>query len=203
MVNWPLDVPPEKRVLPDAPGQFGAERTHDVHTGVDLYCEAGTRIVSLRDGLVVGVERFTGEWCEGRDHSPWWNNTAAVVVLSDDGSGVIIYGEADPKHPLPQVGTRVKEGDVIGVVDTPVVKTRNGRPTRMLHLEWYSAMPEEDSVVSVWWCPGDIQPDRLLNPLPLLDTNVPVFDLSKYDGLAFTDPEAPRKESHWWAVWGG
>jgi len=67
---------------PDHPGTFGAIRKFDIHTGVDLYCDHGTKVYSIEPGLVISVENFTGSLAE----SPWWNDTQAVLI-----KGVSVY----------------------------------------------------------------------------------------------------------------
>jgi len=41
-------------------GAFGVTRKHDVHTGVDMYCEQGDEVVAMEDGIVVAVEFLLG-----------------------------------------------------------------------------------------------------------------------------------------------
>lgn len=122
---WPLlNTPP---LFPDAPGQFGAIRRYDIHTGIDLYAERDTQVVSVEDGVVVTIKMFTG--INADDPSPWWNDTPAVLV--EGVSGVVVYGEVSPRV---RVGQTVSAGDLIGVVEQPVLKTFKGRPMAMLHL---------------------------------------------------------------------
>lgn len=110
--------------IPDRCGQFGAVRKYDIHTGIDLYCEEGSIVSALEDGIVVAVEDFTGT----KANSPWWNDTKAVLV--EGKSGVICYGEIEP---CVNVGDLIWAGDTIG----KVLKKNKGRPTTMLHLELY------------------------------------------------------------------
>ena len=65
---WPLKA--TTPMFPDEPGWFGAVRKSDIHTGIDLYCEQGTQIVAVEDGVVVHIEGFTGPNAD--DPSPWW-----------------------------------------------------------------------------------------------------------------------------------
>jgi hypothetical protein len=85
MKHWPLKG--QKPLFPDSPGRFAAVRRHDVHTGIDLYCELGQEIVAIEDGTVVTVEPFTGKEAE----CAWWNDTEAILVKGE--SGVINYAE--------------------------------------------------------------------------------------------------------------
>lgn len=202
--TWPLrDRAP---LLPDEPGLFGFERAEDVHTGVDLYCELGTEVVSVEDGVVVAVEWFTGQHVATPDGVPatWWNDTRVVLVEGD--SGIVAYGEVSPRV---QVGDRVVAGQTVAVVDTAVLRSFKGRPMVMLHVELYShlvvdeASPAWAPSHTAWWEKGSPRPAHLLDPTPLLGRGLPCFDLSAYDGRSFRDPSAPSKPSRWWAVWGG
>ncbi len=206
---WPLSSTP---ILPDAPGDFGTVRSTDVHTGVDLYCNLGTKVLAIEDGEIVGVEAFTGAWCPGPDSSPWWNNTMAILVKS--ASGVIVYGEVAPiEDPASLLGRKVAAGDELGTVSAPVLRTFKGRPMVMLHLELLTSLPEGytglyfkegDVSATCWWKLGDAQPERLRDPRKLLEGySATAFDLAKYNGTDFVDPSAPRKDSPYWEVWGG
>ncbi len=190
---WPLTTKP---LFPDEPGTFGSKRVEDIHTGVDLYCPLGTQVLAMEDGEVILVEGFTGP--DAPDPSPWWNNTDAVLIRGQ--SGVITYGEITAHA---TVGQKVSKGDVIGVVDTSVLKTFKGRPMVMLHVELLT----HDAHATVWWRLNEDRPDVLCDPTQnLIDAgggNIPVFDLTKYDGQQFKDPNAPEKDSRWWAFWGG
>lgn len=206
---WPLSSSP---LLPDYPGSFGAVRSTDIHTGIDLYCPLGTEVRAVEDGTIVGVEAFTGAWAPGKDASPWWNNTMALLVRGE--SGVIVYGEVEPERfPKALLGRRLLRGEAFANIGQPVLKSNKGRPMVMLHLELLRSLPEgytglylEEGQVSAtsWWKLGDARPDRVLDPTTLLEGHAaPVFDLAKYNGRDFIDPAAPRKASEWWEVWGG
>lgn len=153
--TWPLrDVVP---AFPDEPGRFGAVRRHDVHTGIDLYCEIGQEVVAVEDGVVVAIEGFTGPNAD--DPSPWWNDTQAVLVEGE--SGVVVYGEVSSRV---WVGMYVRAGSLVGVIETPVLKKDKGRPTTMLHLELMKLGARE----TVWWGIGEPQPVFLQDPTPHL-----------------------------------
>ena len=149
-VHSPLDEIP---ALIPAESSFGAERKHDVHTGIDLHCEECSQVKSLADGTVFKVLDFTGTKAE----SPWWNDTQAVVIEHD--FGFVLYGEVST---LKKEGELVKQGDILGVVKR-VLKTDKGKPMTMLHLEWYKSFEE-----AVWWKLDEPMPKNLLNPLDLL-----------------------------------
>ena len=199
---WPLRSSP---LLPDAPGRFGAVRRHDVHTGVDLYCEMNTEVLACEEGRVTNIVWFTGQHAPLPDGSPsaWWNDTKAVLVESD--RHVIVYGELDPRFLFVEVGDRVHRGQVLGRICIPVLRNNKGRPMVMLHLECMSP----GSFEPVWWLDAAQRPAELIDPTPFLteaaksylgSASVPVFDLSSYRG-EFVDPSAPMKESSNWEIW--
>ncbi len=140
-------------VLP-APGAFSAERKHDVHTGVDLYCEPGAVVVAVEAGTVVAIEAFTGEAAG----SPWWFDTDAVLV--EGASGVVVYGEV---LPTTSVGATVQQGEVLGKVVT-VLKKDKGLSQTMLHLELY----QRGARTTVWWLKNQPKPESLLDPTQFL-----------------------------------
>lgn len=207
--TWPLSAPP---FFPDEPGQFGAERVEDVHTGIDLYCELGTEVRSVEDGEVVAIEWFTGEHVPTANGVPstWWHNTKIILVKG--ASGVVGYGECSPIDGL-RVGSVVKAGEVVAVVDTAVLKSFKGRPMVMLHLEMYQELEAQaDDSHTVWWPLGAEKPSNLLNPtFYLLDAAAkgdpgytpPRFRMEDYAGVTNRDPNAPCKASKWWSMWGG
>lgn len=134
------------------PGAFGSVRLHDVHTGIDLYCEEGECVYSIEDGVVVGIEIFTGP--NTKPPSPWWHETHAVLI--EGKSGVFLYGEIAPSL---RVGDVVHAGDKVGNVKT-VLKKDKGKPMTMLHFEQYVHGTRE----SVWWPLNENKPESLLNP---------------------------------------
>ena len=138
------------------PGSFGYVRKHDIHTGVDLYCEENSEVMSICDGIVVRSGFFTGPETD----SPWWNTTYYVLV--ETKIGFILYGEIDTTL---VEGDLVTEGSVIGVV-RPVLKKDKGvvPSTSMLHMELYNANVEPQS-----WALGEERPARLLDVGELLD----------------------------------
>lgn len=191
--HWPLDT--KDRILPDEPGWFGTVRSTDVHTGVDLYCKLGTKVLAVEDGTVEYVEAFTGP----EVGSPWWNSTKIIIVRG--ATGYVGYGEVSNVLVVP--GEIVKAGQILGTIEVPVLKTNKGRPMVMLHLELYSELiPDTDGTHTVWWKLGESQPKHLLNPIPyLLNIATGSFELSSYDGKKYVDPSAPKKDSDYWHVW--
>lgn len=142
-------------VWPDAPGQFGACRKHDIHTGVDLYTYPGMPVVACEPGVVVAIENYTGP----KAGSPWWHDTQAVLV--EGASGVICYGEISVRDL--KVGDQITRDSCLGCVKT-VLRKNKGRPMTMLHIELYTPGTRE----SVVWALGQNQ------PLNLLDVTIPL-----------------------------
>jgi hypothetical protein len=118
------------------PGAFSHKRKHSHHTGVDLYCEEGERVYAVEDGVIVGIEWFTG----AKDESPWWNDTQAILV--EGATGVVCYGEIQVSKRC-VVGNTVSRGGWLGRV-APVLKEGKERPDIpghsrcMLHMELYT-----------------------------------------------------------------
>lgn len=129
--RWPLlgnATPPPTR----GDGAFGTVRKHEVHTGVDLYCEPGQQVRAARDGYVAAIVAFTGE----RVRSPWWFDTDAIIVASDEEC--ILYGEMRVDVGRFGIGTPVEAGMLLGHV-LRVRKNDDGKPTTMLHLELWAS----------------------------------------------------------------
>jgi hypothetical protein len=150
----PLNPMPDVPVFTD--GAFGFARKHDIHTGVDLYCEPGATVYAIECGEVVDIMDFTGVNAE----SPWWNETRAVLV--EGPSGVFVYGEIKEREGL-KIGDNVECGDILGEVVTVLQKDK-GKPMTMLHLELY----EHKFRDVVWWKHGHPKPDPLQDPTEIL-----------------------------------
>lgn len=139
--------------LDSHPGAFGVARKHDIHTGIDLYCQAEDQVFAVEDGEVVSIGWFTGSQAQ----SPWWNDTFFCAIKGK--SGVVLYGEIQCYL---AIGQQVKAGQVVGHV-LQVLKTNKGKPMNMLHLELYEVFSEP-----VWWKLNDSCPVGLLDPSKLL-----------------------------------
>jgi phosphopantothenoylcysteine decarboxylase len=142
-LKWRFPLHPRQRYYPlnyvgipvgNHPGAFNAIRKNSIHTGVDLYTKQGTYVYPVEDGIVVGIEHFTGP----KDNSPWWLDTDCVLV--EGASGVICYGEIVPKT---EIGNIVKKGiNDIGWVSRVIPEGKehteiNGWLPNMLHMELY------------------------------------------------------------------
>lgn len=139
------------------PGSFGFVRSHDIHTGVDLYAPVGCPVHAMQGGKVISIEWFTGETI----NMPWWENTRAVYIESE--TGVFNYGEIFERPNL-KIGDKVQGGDFIGYV-VPVLKHFKGRPQSMLHIELY-----DHGYTDTWdaWKVGESQPEHLKDPTKYL-----------------------------------
>lgn len=184
--------------IPDhADARFGAVRKHDIHTGVDIYCDPGTPVPALESGTVVQKGQFTGPEVD----SPWWNSTDYVAIKGD--SGTIVYGEIQSDL---AVGGRINKGDVVGRVLT-VLKKDKGRPTTMLHLELYNDLFKEPVV----WHTGLYRPESLENPEKLLPMKRLDFEAQEIDQalaymktrsyqLLISDYKIVKVQVHPWGV---
>lgn len=139
-----------------SPNSFGAIRKHDIHTGVDLFCEEKDEVFSIYDGIVVSIEQFTGF-----DESPWWNDTYSVLVYNTELNETILYGEIEP---CVEVGDRIVSGEKLGHV-IRVLKKYKGTPMDMLHIERYQVEVKE----SVWWYLNESKPELLLDVTEILE----------------------------------
>ena len=141
------------RKLPnsDETGSFGFSRKFDIHTGIDLYCEPNANVYACEAGIIVAIEKFTGEHSD----SPWWNNTWALLI--EDDEKVIVYGEID--LPELKIGDRVEKGDCLGKV-IPVSRSKNSDiPTSMLHFELH----KKGTKFTSWWKHGESMPETLID----------------------------------------
>ena len=151
---WPLQTHEYPIPQGNDPGAFGVQRRGYIHSGVDLYCEPGTEVYAMEDGVVVSVEDFTGS----KNGSPWWNDTQGILIKGE--TGVICYGEVDP---LVKIGDEVKQGQMIAKVLT-VMKKYKGNPMTMLHFELYN----HETKTAAEWIKKEERPDNLLDPTPML-----------------------------------
>lgn len=154
--------PPVKLTHPiptlDSPGSFGVIRKHDIHTGIDLYCEPNASVHAIEHGVVVSVEKFTGQHAD----SPWWNDTWAILVRGESGL-VMCYGELRPMEWIEE-GYHCVHGEKLGEI-IPVLKKNKGvTPTTMLHFEIY----KPGTTKTVWWHHGEPQPETLLDPTEII-----------------------------------
>ena len=113
--------------------------------------------IHCENGIVVNVEKFTGEWAG----SPWWNNTESILI--EGVSGVICYGEIEVSSTV-RNRKYVFAGEILGRV-IPVLKKDKGKnPMNMLHIELYKKGTKE----SVVWNLDEDKPDNLLDVTDIL-----------------------------------
>jgi phosphopantothenoylcysteine decarboxylase len=141
------------------PGAFGYKRKNERHTGIDLYCkENHDSVYSVEDGVVVGIEKFTG----AHDASPWWEDTWCILI--EGPSGVVCYGEIQDPSSNFDVGYTVKQGEYLGCITRVIKKGREhpeitGWMPQMLHLELY---PHGTTKASEGFS------DKLIDPTPYI-----------------------------------
>lgn len=149
-IHWEF---PNTETFPQA--LFGAMRKHDIHTGIDIYVPEGTDVYPIKSGKVINVEWFTG--INSKPPTSWWNDTQAVWVQDNDGF-VWVYGELMSSV---SIGDTVNQETSLGQIKQVLKKDKQINSTSMLHLELYSAIPNE----TVVWLHEQEKPDLLLNPL--------------------------------------
>lgn len=169
-----IPVPPDNKLckLPfyvpdffDESGSFAHVRTHDVHTGVDIFLPEGTPIYALESGVIVWNGQFTGKQAD----SEWWEDTWAIAVKSKER--ILVYGELY-EQPQLRPGKLVSHNLLIGYVKR-VLKVPKGRPMSMLHIEEYDpSVPFTEPVI---WNRGDVMPLGLRNPTSFLKETLSTF----------------------------
>ena len=151
--DWRKEV--EINLFPHV-GSFGVRRRHDVHKGIDLYAEVGSKVSAVEPGEIVEICWFTGEPIG----MPWWEDTKAVYVKGE--SGIVVYGEIEPNSEL-KIGDKIDVGDYIGNVKR-VLKKDNHRPLSMLHLELHHPL----HIHTPQWEIGQTKPEGIFDPTPYL-----------------------------------
>lgn len=164
-------------MIPDAPGLFGAQRKHDIHTGIDLYCPLQTKVIAIEDGVVMDIVNFTGP----KVNTPWWNDTQAMFI--EGKLGVFCYGEVTP---LVKVGNTVTTGQHIADITISVLTKFKQRPMVMLHLEFL----DHSCYTPLDWFNSEQRPSSLKDPLEILkqiDPTYSTFSLEKTPILPLCD----------------
>jgi len=142
----------------DHPGAFGVKRRHDIHTGIDLYCNDGDEVYAISSGIVVDIQEFTGF-----GETPWWNDTYCIIVKQYKDGNYVVYGELTASV---QVDDIVEQGTILGNVKQVLKKDKGVTSTSMLHLEYYDKSFDLNPVV---WKLDEEKPECLLDPNVLLD----------------------------------
>jgi hypothetical protein len=144
------------------PGSFGFVRKHDIHTGVDLYCNLHEPVYAIESGIVISCGHFTGY-----QESPWWNDTDFILIQGK--SGCILYGEIKiSPYLFRAIGDEISEGTILGEV-IPVLKKDKGLPMNMLHIELYDRSYTGSGEV---WKLNQPQPIPLKDITPLLKREI-------------------------------
>ena len=171
---WSLPEDPSRRVPSRRePGSFAEDRGDRSHCGVDLYAPAGSKVVSIDDGLVVEVAPFTSP-----EMIPYWNETFFVTI--QDRSGILRkYAEIGAVSV--QVGEPVEGGQAVGRVGQVLAPEmigpgaplyiraiRDSENVCMLHFEMLSrAISGSEHYLGGNWF-GRSRPPALLDPTPEL-----------------------------------
>lgn len=110
-----------------------AYRKFDIHTGIDLFADAGDLVVSMYDGEVVDTGMFTTS-----EVSPWWHSTEYVSVCSEicGYRYVTLYGEICTDNNI-LIGSHVRAGNVLGTIKQIIKNPKPGQHPSMLHLEMH------------------------------------------------------------------
>ena len=142
MRSWPVknsyshDVPAK-----GSAGSFWEDRGNRFHCGVDIYAAKGSDVVSIEDGMVVGIGIATSP-----DIIPYWNTTYYIVIKNDSG---LFCKYAEIEDVLVKKGETVRSGQLIGHVGqvlnsakidetSPLyIQELKDKNQSMLHLELY------------------------------------------------------------------
>lgn len=168
MKHWPVPDSYSKIVpASGSPGSFWEDRGDRRHCGIDIYAPEGSGVLSIEDGTVIGVGRFTSP-----HEVPYWNRTCYILIQNESGL-VCKYAElGDMKV---KKGDRVKSGKLIGHVglvldadkitaESPEYIQKLKHPS-MLHFELYKseAVESHDSYLGGNWF-VDAKHENLLDP---------------------------------------
>ena len=170
---WP--VPGTEHTLPAGgePGSFWEDRGDRRHAGLDLYAPAGSRVVSIEDGIVVSAGIFTSP-----DLFPYWNVTCQVTIAHESG---FFCRYAELSDISVEAGAAVDGGEVIGSIgevlnfsqvgagSPPYIQAlKETRRPSMLHLETFNSVPGPDRryLGGNWFSPE--RPAGLIDPALVL-----------------------------------
>jgi len=129
------------------------------HSGIDILCPAGSKVIAVEDCRVIRIWKFTGY-----SDSPEYRKTWAVTVRNKSGN-IIVYGE------LRKLRLRLRQemnaGQLIGF-SAPVGFRRNVPDITkrcMLHFELYKRGTQK---TVDWWYKDRKKPQTLLDPTEYL-----------------------------------
>lgn len=152
--TWKDPIPAVSWSLPIGkyhPAGFGYSKSHNIHTGIDLYVPEGSTVHSVEDGTIIDIFKFTGP----KTIYPQLLPTEAVVV--NGATGLVLYGEVEVLEGL-QIGQLIGAGAKIANIICAVPD----QP--MLHLELH----KHGSKIPCLWKQGHPQPKSLLDPTSYL-----------------------------------
>lgn len=174
MKYWPVPNSYSKEI-PTAvsPGSFWENRDDRRHCGVDIYAPAGSKVVSIDDGVVVKIDIFTS-----LKEVSYWNETKYVLIKNNDG---FYCKYAELRDVVVNENEFVKAGQVIGHVsmvlnidkiteNSPeyIQKIKNNKKPSMLHFELFISKPDYQKFYSGGnWFDSKI-PEDLLDPTDYL-----------------------------------
>lgn len=110
------------------PAGFGARRTYNLHTGIDLFCEHMQPLAAVEAGKIINITDFS------KNKKPWLNRTR--VILIEGQAGVVSYCSVLERNGL-KIGQTVMAGEIIGNV-IRINKKKRKNDICMLHIELYA-----------------------------------------------------------------
>lgn len=129
------------------------------HSGIDIFCPVGSKVVAAEDCNVIRIWKFTGA-----PDTPEYRTTWAVTVRNHTGN-VIVYGEL--RKPRLKLGQSLKAGQTVGFL-AQVIFARNqpiAKRRCTLHIELYKRGTKK---TIDWWLRTQKRPRSLLNPTSYL-----------------------------------
>jgi len=130
------------------------------HSGIDLCCPVGSRVLAAEDCTVVKIWKFTGP-----PETPEYRKTWAVNVRNGDGR-IAVYGEV--RKPKLRIGQKIRAGRIMGRI-AQVIYSRNRTQRKwrcMLHFELYKKGTRK---TIDWWPRSRPKPANLLDPTKYLE----------------------------------
>ena len=152
-----------------SPGAFWEDRGDRFHCGIDIYAPAGSKVISVDNGIVLETGIFTTP-----KKVNYWNVTKYVIIKNQDG---FYCKYAELEDIVVKEEESVRAGQFIGIIGTVLnlKKITNNSPAyiqeikrnnnqSMLHFELYDSKPFEykNYLGGNWF--GIKKPKNLLNP---------------------------------------
>lgn len=115
----------EERNLYKGGDNFIGEEQRTIHLGIDLWCDAGTKVLAVLDGEIHSFQNNNNQG----DYGP-------TIILKHSFSGAEFYSlyghlSLDSLHNC-EIGERVAQGEVIGILGSPEI---NGGYAPHLHFQ--------------------------------------------------------------------